>query len=165
MKIWMNADAGSDDTKLALAKAFEERGFSVHIGRTGSNVHYEDYFGVTEDYDVYMTIYNGFCAGTVREAVSPEIREVLDKKGVRLFMVWDSRLWNEKMKPYRFGDFRGYCACRAWDDDFSKDDPCIEDVDRFLREHNTAYCVGPDVDTILEQFMAGGYFAWEMKSE
>ena len=161
MKAWINADNGSDDMKLAVADVLISRGWDVHIGETGSNVHYRDYYNVTEGFDVYITVYNGFCAGTVREAYSPEIQKELRKKGVRLVIVWDSREWLEGMRPYRYGNFRGYRARRAWDDNFSREDPSIPDVWGFLREHHAAYCVGPDAELIADQLEAGGYFSWE----
>ena len=161
MKAWINADNGSHDMKLAVSEILVSREWDVHIGETGSNVHYKDYFNVTEDHDIYITMYNGFCAGTVREAYSPEIQEELRRKKVRLVIVWDSREWLEVMKPYRYGNFRGYHARRAWDDNFSKEDPYIEDVWGFLREHDAVYCVGPDAELIVEQLAAGGYFSWE----
>ena len=164
MKAWINSDNGSDDMKLAVARALTSRGWEVHVGETGSNVHYQDYFLVTGDCDVYITLYNGFCAGTVREAYSEEIQQELRKKDVQLVIAWDSRQWLEGMGPYRYGNFRGYRARRAWDDNFSKDDPSIQDVWGFLRENRAVYCVGPDAELIADQLAAGGYFAWEAEA-
>ena len=162
MKAWINADGGSDKIKHEIAGALEEMGWEVHVGATFSNAHYDDYFNVTEDYQIYMTVYNGFCAGTIREAYSPEIQNVLKEKGVTLVVVFDTELWHqrERVAPYFRGDFRGFSVGRAWDDNFSVSDPSIEDVDRFLRENNAFYCAGPDVESIMEQFASGGYFAW-----
>ena len=157
MKAWINADNGSNDMKMALAKVLTSRGWEVHVGETGSNVHYQDYFAVTADFDVYITLYNGFCAGTVREAYGPEIQAELQRKGVRLVIAWDSREWLQKMRPYRYGNFRGYSARRAWDDNFSREDPSIPDVWGFLREHHAAYCVGPDAERMADQ-LAGAVF-------
>ncbi|WP_408072300.1 hypothetical protein [Butyrivibrio sp. JL13D10] len=164
MKAWINADGGSDELKLQIADLLKKRGWEVYVGKTYSNAHYEDYFNVTSDYQVYITIYNGFCAGTVREAYSSEIQKVLRDKGVTLVIIWDSSLWLEKMKPYRYGDFNGYHAKRSWDDNFSSEDPSIEDVGVFMKENEAVYCVGPTADLIMEQFDAGGYFNWERKS-
>ncbi len=75
--------------------------------------------------------------------------------------MFDTELWLEGMKPYRFGDFSGYHARKAYDDNFSKNDSSIEDVRAFLMENNAIYCAGPDTETIIEQFDAGGYFEWE----
>jgi len=163
MKVWINADNGSDDMKQELAGSLMNLDYDVHIGKTGSNVHYEDYFNVSSDYEFYITIYNGFCAGTVREAYSDKIQKVLKEKGVSLVIVWDSRCWLEGMKKYRYGDFKGYRARRAWDDNFSKEDPSIDDVDVYLRNNAAFYCVGPTAKLILEQFNAGGYFKWNLQ--
>lgn len=160
MKAWINADNGGERKKLEIAAELEKLGFEVHVGETGSNVHYEDYFNVTEDYDYYITLYDGFCSGTVREAYSPGIQDELKKKGVTLVIIWDTLLWAEGMKPYRFGDFTGYTALRAWDDNFSKTDPTIEDVDAFMRAQHAFYCAAPTTEMIMEQFAAGGCLSW-----
>ena len=161
MKVWINADGGSDKLKMSLAKALEEKGISVFVGKPDVSAHYADYFNVTSDYKYYITIYNGFCAGTIREAYSREIQDMLKEKGVTLMVVFDTELWLEGMRPYRFGDFSGYHAKRAWDDNFSEKEPDIEDVRTFLMANNAIYCAGPDAQTIMEQFETGGYFEWE----
>ena len=165
MKVWINADIGCDIRKMEIAALLEKRGWDVYVGRTAENAHYSDYFNVTEDYQYYMTIYNGFCAGTVREACSSGIQAVLKEKGVTLAVTFDTAEWLEGMRPYRYGDFRGYRARRSWQDNFSKTDPLIPNVDAFFREHHTVYCAGPTADIIVDQFEAGGYLQMHNKNE
>jgi hypothetical protein len=162
-KVWINADNGSGAKKENLAKALKKAGWSVHIGATDSNAHYRDYWNVTKDYSVYITLYNGFCAGTIREAYSSKIQNALKKKGVQLCPIWDSALWtNPKgMKPYRYGDFSKYSAKRAWDDNFSSSNPAIKNVRDFFKKHKATYCVAPTTAEIMKQFNAGGYFAYK----
>ena len=157
-KIWINADNGSGNMKNAVANVLKSKGWDVHVGRTGSNVHYEDYFNVTSDYQCYATLYNGFCAGTVREAYSDYIQNTLKKKGVVLVIMWDSSDWTSGMKPYRYGDFSGYNAGRAWDDNFSSSDPSINNVAGWLKSKGAIYCVNPTAEGIVDQFLKGGYF-------
>ncbi len=52
MKIWINADGGSDQAKLKLSKALEEKEYPVYVGKTYSNAHYEDYFNVPLTTDI-----------------------------------------------------------------------------------------------------------------
>lgn len=159
-KVWINADNGSNSKKNSLANALKKAGWSVHIGATDSNSHYRDYWNVTKDYSVYITLYNGFCAGTIREAYSSKIQNALKKKGVQLCPIWDSAGWtNPKgMKPYRYGDFSKYSAKRAWDDNFSSSNPAIKNVGDFFKKHKATYCVAPTTAEIMKQFNAGGYF-------
>ena len=159
-KIWINSDNGSGNMKNAVANLLKQKGWEVHNGRTCSNCHYEDYFNVSSDYQVYATMYNGFCAGTVREAYSSSIQNTLKKKGVVLVIMWDTSGWTnpQGMQPYRFGDFSGYNASRAWDDNFSSSDPSIKNVSQWLKNNNAIYCANPTADGIVEQFLAGGYF-------
>ena len=161
-KVWINADSGSDDMKHSVADLLCELGWEVYVDGTGPGYHYPGYYDVTSDYQVYITLYNGFCAGTVREAYYDYIQNLLKGKGVQLIIMWDTRTWTdpEGMAPYKYGDFDGYKAGRAWDDDFSKDDPTIEDVGEWLQLKNSIYCAGPTVEELLAQFSAGGYFKY-----
>lgn len=160
-RAWINADSGSDDMKKAVADLLRKNGWEVYVDGTGPGYHYDGYFDVTSDYQVYITLYNGFCAGTVREAYSNSIQNTLNKKGVVLISMWDTRDWTnpDGMKPYRYGNFTGYNASKAWDDDFSKDDPYIENVGAWLKQHNAKYCAYPSAEGLVAQFLAGGYFA------
>ena len=159
-KIWINADNGSGSMKSAVANVLKNKGWDVHVGRTGSNVHYEDYFNVTNDYQCYATLYNGFCAGTIREAYSDSIQNTLKKKGVVLVVMWDTSGWTnpQGMQPYRNGDFSGYNAGRAWDDNFSSSDPSINNVAGWLKSKGAIYCASPTAEGIVDQFLKGGYF-------
>lgn len=160
-KVWINSDMGSDDMKNEVARLLRQNGWTVYVGATDSNAHYTDYFKVTSDYQAYITLYNGFCAGTVREAYSSSIQNTLKQKGVTLVIMWDTRDWTnpEGMAPYRYGDFTGYTAKKAWDDNFSVGDPRIDDVDAYLRSNNAKYCAYPSAEGLVAQFLAGGYLA------
>lgn len=162
-KVWINADNGSGGFKQLLAKALKKAGWSVHIGATDSNAHYRDYWNVSKDYSVYITLYNGFCAGTIREAYSSKIQNVLKKKGVQLCPIWHTNDWtNPKgMKPYRYGDFSKYSAKRAWDDNFSRGNPAIKNVQDFFKKHKATYCASPTTAEVMKQFNAGGYFNYK----
>ena len=160
-KVWINADNGSDGMKSELIRLLENDGWYVHDGGTGSNTHYSDYWNVSSNYSVYVTVYNGFCAGTIREAYSSSIQNELKGKGVELVVVFDTREWTnpQGMKPYRYGDFSGYSASRAWDDNFSASNPAIHNVSDFFKSNNAKYCANPTASGIMAQFRAGGYFA------
>ena len=164
-KIWINADNGSCGMKNSIANLLKSKGWTVKNAGCCSNCHYSDYFNVTSDYGVYATLYNGFCAGTVREAYSSSIQNTLKKKGVQLVIMWDTSDWTnpQGMKPYRYGDFTGYNAGRAWDDNFSSSDPSIKNVSQWLKNNNAVYCCGPTADDIVKQFLAGGYFKYAGK--
>ena len=161
-KVWINADSGSNDMKNEVANLLRKLGWEVYVDGTGPGYHYPGYFDVTKDYQVYITLYNGFCAGTIREAYSSSIQNTLKAKGVQLVVMWDTRTWTnpQGMAPYRYGDFTGYDAKRAWDDDFSKDDPSIKNVGQWLKVNDAKYCANPTAEGLLAQFSAGGYFAY-----
>ena len=160
--VWINADSGSDEMKNAVANLLRQKGWTVYVGETYSNAHYTDYFKVTSDYKYYITMYNGFCAGTVREAYSDSIQNTLKSKGVQLVIMWDTTYWTnpQGMQPYRYGDFTGYNAARAWDDNFSVGDPSINNVGAWLKSKNAFYCAYPTAEGLVQQFLSGGYFAY-----
>lgn len=162
-KVWINSDNGSNDFKNSLITALRNKGWTVKDGGTCSNCHYEGYMNVTSDYSVYVTVYNGFCAGTIREAYSSKIQGILKNKGVELCVVWDTRTWTnpQGMAPYKYGDFTGYNAGRAWDDNFSSSDPSIKNVMDWLKKNNAKWCCSPTVDGVVEQFLAGGYLKYK----
>ena len=144
-----------------MISLLQKNGWTVHDGGTCSNCHYSGYFDVTSDYQVYATLYNGFCAGTIREAYSDKIQSVLNKKGVVLVVMWDTSNWTnpQGMAPYKYGDFTGYNAGRAWDDNFSSSDPSINNVAQWLKSKGAKYCASPTPEGVVEQFSKGGYFA------
>ena len=162
-KAYVDADDGSGDFKSSFIKELKNKGWTVKDGGTGPGTHYADYSNVTKDYACLVTIYNGFCAGTIKEAYSSTIQNKLKNKGVQLVVVFDTRTWtNPKgMKPYRNGDFTGYSAKRAWDDNFSSSDPSIKNVSDFFKKNNAVYCASPTVSGAIEQFVAGGYYKWK----
>ena len=159
-KVLIDADGGSDAKKWDLANALTAAGWEVIVGDTYSNAHYEDYYNVPNDY-VLITIYNGFCAGTIRELASNRIQNLLKSKNVVCVPVFDTKEWTnpQGMAPYRYGDFSGYTAKRAYDDYFSSTDPTIADVDQYLYSNNIKYCAYPTTEGIMDQFLQGGYFA------
>lgn len=156
--VYIDADGGSDEKKWELARAFVAAGWNVKVGQTDSNAHYRDYFNVPSNY-VLITVYNGFCAGTIRELASSYIQNVLRSKNCVCVPIWDSIEWTnpDGMGPYRYGDFSGYSAKRAWDDNFSLGDPSISNVAQYLASHNIKYCTYPTTEGIMYQFANGGF--------
>ena len=162
-KVWVDADSGSGDFKSSFISKLKSKGWTTRDGGTGPGTHYANYGNVTKDYAVLVNIYNGFCAGTIGEAYGSSIQNKLKNKGVQLVVVFDTRTWTGNMKPYRYGDFTGYTAKRAWDDNFSSGDPTIRNVGQWFKNKNAKYCAYPTVDGAIEQFLAGGYFKWKSK--
>lgn len=153
--VWIDADGGSDAIKWQLANALKKLGWEVHVGGTYANAHYEDYFNAHPGC-VLITIYNGFCAGTIRELASSSVQDLLKTKNVVCVPIWHTAGWNGGMKAYKYGDFSGYSAQRAWDDDFSSTNPAITNVEEFLKVNNIKYCAAPTCDLIVKQFLKGG---------
>lgn len=163
-KVMIDADDGSDSMKKQLVKAMEKAGWKVKPKRTDPNAHYEDYFKVDKSYSVLVNVYNGFCCGTVREAYSDRIQNMLKKKGVQLVIIFETKTWKDpkrKMKNFMYGDFRKYSAKRAHDDHFSSTNPAIKNVDKFMKQNKAVYCCAPTCAEIMKQFNAGGYYKYK----
>lgn len=156
--VFIDADGGSDDKKWDLARALTAAGWNVRVGETDSNSHYKDYFNTPSNY-VLINIYNGFCAGTIRELASNYIQNVLRSKNVVCVPVWDTINWTnpDGMGSYRYGDFNGYSAKRAWDDNFSITDPYISNVAQYLSSNHIRHCSYPSTEGLVYQFLHGGY--------
>ena len=163
-KAWINADGGSGTIKNQIANALKRKGWSVHVSGTGPGYHYTDYFNCAKD-NVLLMIMNGFCVGSMIEAYSSKIQNVLKKKNVVLVPIWHTAGWTNPrgMGPYRYGNFNGYKASRAWDDNFSSGNPYVSNVGAWLKKNNAKYCCHPTLDGIMNQFYAGGYFALNNK--
>ena len=159
-KIWLGADSGSGGFGKEIQSLLEKNGWYVHWSGEGPNVHYEDYFDVSSDYQVLGIVDNGFCVGTVAEAYSSSIQNTLREKGVTVMFMFDTREWTnpDGMKPYRYGDFKGARIGKAWDDDFSGWTGKMN-VDSFFRENHAVYCANPTASGIVDQFLKGGYYA------
>ena len=161
-KIWIGADGGSGGFCQDIIKELNKNGWSCHYSGEGANVHYDDYFNVTKDYQIIGVVDNGFDPATVMEPYSGSIKSMLAKKGVICMFFFDSRNWTnpQGMKPYRYGDFKGYNARKAWDDNYSNFSGSLN-VDNYFRNNNIKYCANPSAKGMVEQFLAGGYYEWK----
>lgn len=160
-KVWIDADGGSNSMKNSVADLLRAKGWTVHVGGTGPSYHYSDYFNVTSDYAVLITMYNGFDPATIREAYSSRIQKELKRKGVELVIMFDTQTWTGGMKPYRYGDFSGYYSKKAWDDNYSTGDVSISNVATYFKNNNAKYCAYNTADGLVNQFLYGGYFKYK----
>ena len=163
-KIWIGADGGSGDIKNDIISKLKQNGWECHDSGTGPNVHYEDYWNVTSDYQVLAIVDNGFDPATVMEAYEGSVKSELERKGVTCMFFFDTRSWTnpDGMGPYRYGDFTGYHSHRAWDDNYSNFSGSLN-VKEYFQNNNIKYCASPDAEGIVAQFLAGGYFAYKEK--
>ena len=87
--VFMNCDniyGKSKDMKLMkdIAKYLKKRGYKVEIGGIGPSYHYSQINRVKKN-GIYMTIYGGLCAGTLKEQWSSNhYKSVLKKKNAKM---------------------------------------------------------------------------------
>lgn len=158
-KIFVSADGGSCSFKSKIINLLKKDGWSVtQIPNCYGDAHSASYRKIDKSYAVNLTIFNGFCAGTVRECYDGWLKGYHEKRGVQLVYMWDTADWtNPKgMKPYRYGDFSGYNAKNAWDWNRGGDYH-INNVQKYMNKYKVCYCCGPTPSEAYKQFKAGGY--------
>lgn len=158
-KIMVCADGGDRGFKNAMVKLLKKDGWQVTDLGIGPGKHSKSYNIIDKSYAVNLVIANGFCAGSVRECITGWLKGHHEKLGVAYVQMWDTGGWTNPrgMKPYRYGDFRGYSAKRAWDDNFSRGNPAIKNVMDYFKKYKVKYCCGPTAAQAYKQFKAGGY--------
>lgn len=159
-KIWIGADGGSGSFTQEICKLLEKAGWYVHYSGEGANVHYNDYFNVTKDYQILAIVDNGVCCTTIKEAYeSSDCAPELKRKGVIPMFMFDSRTWHDpKVRgPNRYGNFKGTVVHTAYDDPSGY---CqVMKVDEFFRKHKAVYCASPTAKGMVDMFLKGGYYA------
>jgi hypothetical protein len=69
------------------------------------------------------------------------------------------------MKPLRYGNFDGFKASKAWDDNYSgaKKGVLIKDLGAWYKKYypKVIHCAGPSVSDAYKQFKAGGYLRYK----
>ena len=159
-KIWIGADGGSGGFTQEICRLLEKAGWYVHYSGEGANVHYNDYFNVTSDYQILAIVDNGVCCTTIKEAYeSSDCAPELKRKGVIPMFMFDSRDWHDPKKrgPNRYGNFKGTVVHTAYDDPSGY---CqVMKVDEFFRKHKAVYCASPTAKGMVDMFLKGGYYA------
>lgn len=113
----------------------------------------------------YMPVYNGLCAGTINEMPASYYGGLIKKNGSVLCPAWDTHTWtSSKMKQYRTDISKIKYLNRAWDDNFSPSGfKGISNPSNFMNKNGIKYCVGDTAKKIAEQFLAGGWVAYNKK--
>ena len=156
-KIWIGADGGSGSFTQEICRLLEKNGWYVHYSGEGAGVHNDDYDNITSDYQVLGIVDNGFCCTTVKEAFEGYCAPGLKRKNITVMFMFDTRDWNEKMRPYKYGNFKNYVAHTAYDDPSGY---CTSmKVDEFFRKHKATYCASPTAQGMVNMFLKGGYYA------
>ena len=158
-KIWIGADGGSGGFAREIVSLLEKNGWHCHYSGEGAGVHNADYENVTSDYQILAIVDNGFCCTTIKEAYEGYCAPTLKRKNVTVMFMFDSRDWNEGMRPFKYGNFGNHVFHTAWDDSSGY---CTSmHATNFFKKHNATYCCHPTAQGIVEQFLAGGYFKWK----
>ena len=163
-RIIVSADNGSDSFRTSIINLLKKDGWSVTDLGTGSDQHSRSYDILDSKYAVNLTIYNGMCAGTIKECYDGWLKGKHEKYGVALVMMWDTHSWTSKKGKnnpkgdwyHRNGDMSDYYLAVAHDWG-NGGNPTIPDVAAYFKKYKILYCCGTTPSAAYAQFKAGGY--------
>lgn len=156
-------DADGGFTKAFLndvANKLRKAGWKVIVKGIGPNQHSINYKNVRNA--VYMPIYNGLCAATIKEMAAGYYGGVIKSHKSVLTPAWYTEDWvSAKMSKFRndITDF-GYLK-RAWDDNFSpKSFKGLNNPAKFMTDNKIRYCIADNTYDLVKQFLYGGWNAY-----
>ena len=163
-RIIVSADNGSDSFRTSIINLLKKDGWSVTDLGTGSDQHSRSYDILDSKYAVNLTIYNGMCAGTIKECYDGWLKGKHEKYGVALVMMWDTHSWTSKKGKnnpkgdwyHRNGDMSDYYLAVAHDWG-NGGNPTIPNVEAYFKKYKILYCCGTTPANAYAQFKAGGY--------
>jgi hypothetical protein len=164
-RIIVSADRGGNaGFKDAIIKLLHNDGWSVTDLGIGPGTHSRSYDILDSKYAVNLTIYNGMCAGTIKECYDGWLKGKHEKYGVSLVMMWDTSHWTSKKGKnnpkgdwyHRNGDMSDYYLATAHDWE-NGGNPTIPSVEAYFKKYKILYCCGTTPANAYAQFKAGGY--------
>ena len=150
-RIIVSADKGGRASfKSEIVKLLKKDGWSVTDLGIGSDQHSRSYEMLSSKYAVNLCIYNGMCAGTIKECYDGWLKGKHEKYGVALVNMWDTSSWtarkgrnNPKGDWYhRNGDMSDYYLATAHDWK-NGGNPVIKSVSAYFKKYKVLYCCGP----------------------
>jgi len=164
-KKYLLIDGDGGETKSFLneiAKHIRAAGWTVVVdGNIGPGAHSRNYKKVKNG--CYMPVYNGLCAATIYEMPLSYYGGVIKKNGSVLCPAWDTHTWtSSRMKQYRNNISKISWLPRAHDDNFSNISG-IKNPANYMSKNGIKYCVADSAKKIANQFLAGGWVAYNKK--
>lgn len=160
-KVIIDADGGFTKQFLnEVASRLRKAGWSVVVKGIGPDQHSKNYWLARNC--VYMPIYNGMCAGTIKEMAYSNYGGVIKRNGGVLAPAWYTEDWTKPdgMGPYRYDISKMKFLKRAWDDNFSPSSfKGLSNPAQYMTKNGIKYCVGDTTYMIVEQFLYGGWVA------
>ena len=164
-KIIVSADRGGNPNfKDGIVKLLKKDGWSVKDLGIGPGTHSKSYDILSSKYAVNLTIYNGMCAGTIKETYDGWLKGKHEKYGVAHVEMWDTSHWTSKKGKHnkkgdwyhRNGDMSDYYLATAHDWK-NGGNPTIKSVSAYFKKYKVLYCCGTTPANAYKQFKAGGY--------
>lgn len=162
--VYIDADGGFTRSFLNnIAKKLRMAGWKVTVYGIGPGQHSINYKKVR--HGVYMPIYNGLCAGTIKEMATGYYGGLIKARHSVLAPSWFTGDWtSDRMKQFRTDITKIKYLKRAWDDNFSpKKFKGISYPAKFMTKHKIKYTVADTTYKIVEQFIYGGWDAHHAK--
>ncbi len=160
-KVIIDADGGFTKAFLnELAGKLRKAGWKVVVKGIGPDQHSKNYKLAKNC--VYLPLYNGMCAGTIKEMAYSYYGGLIKKNKAVLAPAWYTANWTNPhgMLPYRYDISKIKFLKPAWDDNFSPSSfKGLSYPANYMTKNGIKYCVGDTAYMIAEQFLYGGWVA------
>ncbi len=159
--VYIDADGGFTKEFLnKVANMLRKAGWKVTVYGIGPGEHSKNYYKVRNG--VYMPIYNGVCAATIKEMAASYYGGVIKSHKSVIAPSWCNELKISKMLNSTNCDLtKVKFLPRAWDDNFSpKSYKGMAYPAKFMTKNNIKYSCGQDAYAVVVQFLYGGWDAY-----
>jgi len=159
--VYIDADGGFSKKFLnTVASMLRKAGWKVTVYGIGPGEHSKNYYKVRNG--VYMPIYNGVCAATIKEMAASYYGGVIKSHKSVIAPSWCNELKISKMLNSTNCDLtKVKFLPRAWDDNFSpKSYKGMYYPAKFMTKNNIKYSCGQDAYAVVVQFLYGGWDAY-----
>lgn len=156
----IDADGGFTKSFLNdVAHRLRKAGWNVVVKGIGPGQHSINYKLAKNC--VYMPIYNGLCAATIKEMTYDYYGGVIKENNGVLTPSWFTGEWvSAKMSKFRNDITKFGYLKRAWDDNFSPSSfKGLNNPAQFMTSNGIRYTIGDTTYKIVEQFLYGGWVA------
>lgn len=145
-----------------IAEHVRKAGWKVDVDTNiGSGAHSRNYKRVKNG--CYMSVYNGLCADTINEMPLSYYGGTIKKNGSVHCPAWDTHTWNEGNKPYKYSIEKLRNLKTAWDWNRGSTVGTVANPHKLMTSNGIKYCLGPTAYSIAQQFLAGGWVAYNKK--
>ena len=159
----IDADGGETVGFLnKIAEHIRKAGWKVDVDTNiGPGAHSRNYKKVKNG--CYMNVYNGLCVDTIHEMALGYYGGTIKKNGSVHCPAWDTSDWNQRNKPYKYSIEKLRNLKKAHDWNRGSSVGSMANPHKYMTDNGIKYCLAPTAYGIAQQFLAGGWVAYNKK--